>query len=161
MKLLKPDLCCDGIRQIPYDRLWQQGIRGLVFDLDNTLTPWHCYAENPALIAWFAALRQQGFAVCILSNSAYGKVATIGGWLGIPVLGSGKKPGRKGFLRALALLDLPAAQTAMIGDQLFTDVYGGNKAGMYTILTRLIDENEHWGTRHLSRPLERLVKKRW
>ncbi|MEG1537247.1 MAG: YqeG family HAD IIIA-type phosphatase [Clostridiales bacterium] len=161
MSLLRPDLCIKGIMDIPFADLERRGIKGLIFDLDNTLIPWRQYEENPALTAWFAAIQQQGFAVCILSNSRYCQVEPVGQWLGVAVVCGGKKPGREGFRRALTLLQLPPEQVAMVGDQVFTDIYGGNRIGLYTILTEVITVREHWGTRYVSRRAEKLVKKNW
>ncbi|MCR4962758.1 MAG: YqeG family HAD IIIA-type phosphatase [Firmicutes bacterium] len=159
--MLKPDLLCESVQDIPFADLWRQGYRGLIFDLDNTLVPWHQYGENPALGLWMRDLCSRGFRVCLLSNSAYEKVAPVGRWLGIPVVCGGKKPLKTGYRRALALLEVPAQHCVMIGDQLLTDVFGAKRSGIYTVLTPRLSPREQWGTRHLSRPLERWIKKSW
>lgn len=161
MSNLTPDMRAERIQDIDLQLLWSLGIRGLVFDLDNTITPWHQYAPNDDIISWFAMVRQAGFKVCILSNSGTEKVAKIIKWLDVPVLANSKKPRRSGFLRACKLLELDPPQLAMVGDQIFTDVFGGNRAGLLTILTEKIAEEEFWGTKNISRRLERVVKRRW
>ncbi len=159
--MLKPDLCCASVQDIPFADLWRQKYHGLIFDLDNTLTPWHQYQENQNLFRWMQSLLAQGFRICLLSNSAYGKVAPVGEWLGIPVVCGGKKPRKDGYRRALALLDMPANHCVMIGDQLLTDVLGAKRMGIYTVFVSRLNEKEHWGTKHLSRPLERWIKRTW
>lgn len=158
MSLFKPDMHVRCIEDIDFCQLWTRGIRGLAFDLDNTLVPWRAYDKQERIISWFKSLQQQGFAVCVLSNGRKEKVDLLSSWLDIPVFGDSRKPARSAFVKASQTLKLAPRQLAMIGDQLLTDIYGGNKAGFYTILTDIIDENEFWGTRHLARPLERLIK---
>ncbi len=161
MSRFAPDMHVQQIQDIDFDKLWQQGIRGLVFDLDNTVVPWHSYDPDSNLIAWFDELKQRGFAVCILSNSHREKVDLLKAWLDIPIYGSSGKPRKAAFAKASRGLGLPPEQLAMIGDQLLTDIYGGKRAGFYTIFTEMISVDEFWGTRRLSRPIERLIKQRW
>jgi HAD superfamily phosphatase (TIGR01668 family) len=95
-----------------------------------------------------------------VSNNREQRVKKVAGLLGMPCLYSAAKPCRKSYLQAAALLKLPPQQLAMVGDQLFTDVLGGNRAGLITILVEYIHPCEHWGTTHIFRPLERWVLKR-
>ena len=162
MSLFRPSMQVNRIYDIDLVALKKQGIRGLVFDLDNTLTPWHNYAPDQKLIDWFAGIRDAGLKFCILSNSAQAKVEELCPWLdGVPVIGSAAKPGRGGFARACKMLQLQPAELAMVGDQLVTDMLGGNRAGYYTILTQPISDKEFWGTKHFNRRLERLIKRFW
>ncbi len=161
MSNLDPDMRVERIQDIDLPLLWNQGIRGLIFDLDNTITPWHQYAANDEIIRWFEQVRQYGFQACILSNSGEAKTAQISEWLDVPVLSDSRKPRACGFRRAGRLLQLPPRHLAMIGDQIFTDIWGGNRAGLFTILTEKLADEEFWGTKNISRRLERLVKRRW
>ena len=161
MSNLDPDMRVERIQDIDLPLLWGQGIRGLIFDLDNTITPWHQYAANDEIIRWFEQVRQYGFQACILSNSGEAKTAQISEWLDVPVLSDSRKPRAYGFRRAGRLLQLPPRHLAMIGDQIFTDIWGGNRAGLFTILTEKLADEEFWGTKNISRRLERLVKRRW
>lgn len=161
MSNLDPDMRVERIQDIDLPLLWNQGIRGLIFDLDNTITPWHQYAANDEIIRWFEQVRQYGFQACILSNSGEAKTAQISEWLDVPVLSDSRKPCAYGFRRAGRLLQLPPRHLAMIGDQIFTDIWGGNRAGLFTILTEKLADEEFWGTKNISRRLERLVKRRW
>lgn len=160
-KGFRPDMQARSIFDIDFDLLLQRGLRGLVFDLDNTVVPWHSYDADQTLIDWFSSLQQRGFAVCILSNSHKEKVDLLKAWLTIPIFGGSGKPKKAAFLLAAEALNLPIKQMAMIGDQLLTDIYGGNKAGMFTILTKPLNKEEFWGTRYVARYLERIIKRGW
>ena len=107
MSNLDPDMRVERIQDIDLPLLWSQGIRGLIFDLDNTITPWHQYAANDEIIRWFEQVRQYGFQACILSNSGEAKTAQISEWLDVPVLSDSRKPRAYGFRRAGRLLQLP------------------------------------------------------
>lgn len=157
--LLRPDLQVAGVLDLPLDQLWQQGIRGLLFDLDNTLTLWRCMEVSEPVRQWLAAAQAQGFRLAIVSNSFASRVTPIGQLLAIPSFYQAGKPRRRGLLAACAALKLEPAQVAMVGDQLFTDILAARGAGLYAILTQPIHPREFWGTSHVSRPLERLVKR--
>jgi len=155
-----PDLSCPGITDVPLEMLKERGIRGLLFDLDNTITEWQKDEVEEHTRQWLYDLREQGFSACIVSNNHGQRVKKVAGQLGLPYLYSAAKPRRKSYWQAAALLKLPPQQLAMIGDQLLTDVLGGNRAGLTTIFVKYIHPREHWGTTHVFRPLERWVMKR-
>ena len=155
-----PDICCPGITDIPLDTLRERGIRGLLLDLDNTITEWHEDEVADATRQWLHDLREKGFSACIVSNNHKQRVNRVAGQLGLPCLYSAAKPRRKGYRQASALLKLPPQQLAMVGDQLLTDVLGGNRAGLTTIFVQYINHREHWGTTHIFRPVERWLMKR-
>lgn len=104
-------------------------------------------------------LRAAGLAGCIVSNNFSLRVRQVGTLLGVPVVGWALKPGPLGFWRAMAIMGTRPATTALIGDQLFTDVLGGNLLGMYTILVEPLSEDEFPTTR-LVRRIERLIRTR-
>lgn len=158
LRALRPREFVVSIYHIDVDRLWNAGIRGIVTDLDNTLVEWNSPAASPKLVAWLEGLRERGFRTCILSNNAAARVESFAAPLGIPALFKARKPRRSPFARALEVLGTSAEQTAMVGDQLFTDILGGNRMGLYTILVRPIHAREFFGTRFV-RLLERQVLK--
>jgi len=107
---------------------------------------------------WLARVRQAGLSVCLLTNAATdGRVRPVAESLGVPWIVRALKPLPSGYLRAMRLLDTTPETTAMIGDQVFTDVYGGNRLGLYTILVDPMSTREALVTRLVQRPLERLV----
>lgn len=157
--LLTPDLIVAHVRDVTPERLAARGIRAVVTDLDNTIVGWHSEEIAGEITAWLAALRASGIAVCIASNTRhFTRLDRLAAQMGIRhVPGNAGKPGVRGMRRALALLQTTPEQTAMVGDQLFTDIVAGNRAGLTTILVNPLTPREFIGTRLISRNLERLV----
>jgi len=158
--IFAPDMSCRRITDIPLDELQELGVKGLLLDLDNTITAWHKSEVTEPICQWLCGLKDRGFAACIVSNNHERRVKNIAEQLSLPYVYSAAKPRRKSYRRAAALLDIPLPQLAMVGDQLLTDVLGGNRAGLFTIFVEYIHPREHWGTTHIFRPLERWVLKR-
>lgn len=156
MNILRPDLYVETLRDIPLDQLYGRGIRGFVLDLDNTITQWNNKEVTPEVIAWFKQAAEAGYKLCIASNNNENRVAQVGKVLGVPCLSKAGKPRRRAFRQALALLNLQEDQLAVVGDQIFTDVMGGNRAGLYTVLVVPLSKTEFVGTR-IMRRFERLV----
>ncbi|MCL1816176.1 MAG: YqeG family HAD IIIA-type phosphatase [Clostridiales bacterium] len=159
-KYFAPDISCAAITDISLDELKKRGIKGLLFDLDNTITEWHKEEVPETTKQWLHNLKEQGFCACIVSNNHGPRVKKVSGQLGLPCFYSAAKPRRKSYRQAAALLELPPQQLAMVGDQLLTDVLGGNRSGLTTIFVKYIHPKEHWGTTHIFRPLERWLMKR-
>lgn len=157
--LIRPDQDRSSIHAIDYERLIDQGVRALVFDLDNTLVAWGNEVVGEDVKARVQKLKGLGFAMCIVSNNLGRRVAAISGKLGIPAASGALKPLTFGYRKALGILRSEPSQTALIGDQLFTDILGGNLAGLHTILVDPIAEREFITTRCV-RVLERVVRKR-
>jgi len=136
--MFRPDLTATRITDVSLTALAGRGIRGLIIDLDNTV----CAYRDPALIdgvrEWVAAAKGAGFALVIVSNNFPERVGAIGAELGIPGVPSALKPLPGAFLRALRLLGTRRSETAIIGDQLFTDVLGAKVLGMHAVLTEPI-----------------------
>lgn len=163
LRLLRPHEEAPDIFSIDYEALWARGIRGLIFDLDNTLCLWRRGPPDRRTASLLQALRDRGFGLCVLSNgrlSLRPGVLEFFRELGIAVIWPARKPLPGGFRRALALLGLSPRETAVIGDQLLTDVLGGRLLGFYTILVEPLAPEEHPFTRLFSRGLERLLGRR-
>ncbi len=136
------------------------GIKGIITDLDNTLVKTREKLADEQVAAWFRSLQDEGFQVVIVSNNTRRRVGGFSVPLNIPFVHGARKPTSSGFRKALALLGLEARETAVIGDQLLTDVLGGNLLGMYTILVEPCSpEGEKWVTR-INRSIEKVVVKR-
>jgi HAD superfamily phosphatase (TIGR01668 family) len=139
--------------------LAQRGIRAVVSDLDNTLVEYRGEAIAEEVTAWLLALKEAGVGVCVASNTRrlgrLSRVAAAGGILHVP--GNAGKPGTGGLRRALSLLGTAPEETAMVGDQVFTDIVAGNRLGLMTVLVNPLSPHEFIGTRLVSRPVERLV----
>ncbi len=152
-----PDIMVEKLVDIPLDELRLRGIEGLIFDVDNTITEWRNPHISDEVVEWFINLPNQGFKTCILSNNSSARVGIISVKLHTPFLCNARKPLKSGFERAGKLMKLPSSKLAMIGDQIFTDVWGGNQAGLMTIFVQKISVNEFWGTKNISRRAERMI----
>lgn len=156
LQILCPNDFAQSIFDIDLDRLKKLGISGMILDLDNTLMAWD-RDEVPAKAAkWVATARDKGFALCIASNGLKSRVAQISERLGIPAIPKAVKPRKKPFRKALEILNLPPTQVAVVGDQVFTDVLGGNRMQLYTILINPVSRKELRTTR-MVRHVERRV----
>ena len=156
----KADFEVTALCRIPLAELRRRGVRGLIFDLDNTITAWHSMEISPEVREWFATLPEQGFSACILSNSHQERVLPMGRTLSLPALHMARKPLVTGYLRACREVGLKPEEVAISGDQLLTDIWGGNRAGLTTVLlTELIDNREFLGTRLFSRRVEKLLRR--
>lgn len=157
--LLRPDLYVGSLFIISLDELWQRGLRALIVDLDNTITEWNLARLRPEVRRWFADARERGFKVCLVSNNSETRVNSFASALDIPWISNAGKPRRRAFRQAMAKMGVGRRQTAVVGDQVFTDVLGGNRLGLYTILVVPMTDKEFIGTR-LARRLERWVLRR-
>lgn len=158
MELLYPHQHLDSIFELDIAELHSLGIRGIIADMDNTLVPWNDRSVYPRLASWLAQLKQEGFRLCIVSNNSAERGGQLALDLDIPAIWYAIKPRRRAFRKALQLMGLTAGETAVMGDQIFTDVLGGNRLGLYTILVTPITDKEFIWTRFMRR-LERFVLK--
>jgi HAD superfamily phosphatase (TIGR01668 family) len=140
-------------------QLRAEGIEGLIVDLDNTVVPWGVSAPAPDVVRWVAAVRAAGVAVCIVSNSLSSRARQVGTILGVPVVPRAAKPAPWAFRRALRVMGTDPSRTALVGDQIFTDILGGNLLGLRTVLVDPLSGREFVTTR-LVRRLEALVRRR-
>lgn len=155
LKLLRPKLMYASIHDIPLRQIYEKGIRGLIIDLDNTITEWNRELSGEA-VEWVQKAREAGLKICFVSNNSDQRVRQVAEQAGVPFVARARKPRRRSFLKAMAIMDTAGAETAVIGDQLFTDMLGGNRLGLLTILVTPINSREFIGTR-LVRLLEKII----
>lgn len=155
----KPDLLITKLDAINAEVLEKHQLQAIIVDLDNTILPWRGKDIPDKTKQWFQLNIQAGIKFCIVSNNSSRRVSRLAGDLGIPAISRAAKPRRKNFRRALMVLDSAPENTAVVGDQIFTDVLGGNRMGLFTILVSPITKYEFIGTR-LVRKLEKLFLKR-
>lgn len=136
-----PDEYVDSAYGIPYETLYLKGYRGIIFDVDNTLVPHGAPADRPAE-ELFERLRKLGFSTCILSNNKEPRVAPFANQVKSPYIYKGGKPSVKGYRKAMEVMKTGPSDTLFIGDQLFTDVWGARRTGLYSILVKPIDPKE-------------------
>ena len=141
LKAFYPDRIAESAYEIPYDYYYAQGIRGVIFDIDNTLVPHGAPADKRAA-ELFADLRDLGLHTCLLSNNKEPRVSPFAQAVGSPYIYKAGKPGRAGYERAMEAMGTHRSTTLFVGDQLFTDVYGARRAGIFSILVKPIHPRE-------------------
>ena len=159
MKRFYPNKYYDSIFDIDLNSLKEKGIKSLLIDLDNTIIPRKEREVSEDLKEWFAKLFNEGFKVCIISNNWKARVDKAVKNLDLPLVARAAKPRKKAFEQGMKILGANRDQTAVIGDQIFTDVLGGNRIGLFTILVVPLSKNDLFYTKIL-RKLERLILKR-
>ena len=157
---LYPDLYVNNIKEITVEILNKNQIKGLILDVDNTLIDYDKVLLE-GTNQWCDNLKQNDIKICILSNTnKIKKVEKVAKILDLEYIYFAHKPNKKGFLKAQKLLGLNIDEIATVGDQVFTDVLGGNRVGMFTILTKPIDERDIAITK-IKRPFEKIVIKKY
>jgi len=158
--LLGPDERYGKITDINLGELWEKGIRGLILDLDNTIVPWGEDTPKEEVIEFVERAKEKGYKLALISNAQPHRVEKCGKILGISGIGYAKKPLPFSLKKAQKnLLRLPPSQVAIIGDQIFTDILGGNLLGFYTVLVEPITKRDFIGTK-LFRLLEQVLRLR-
>ena len=155
-KLLYPRIYVDTLLDIPRDKLRELNISAFIIDLDNTITEWNSNELRSEVEEWFGLIKDEGFKACILSNNGESRIKKVADRLGIPFIHRAGKPRRRSFHSAVALLGVSADEAAVVGDQIFTDILGGNRAGLFTILVKPLARREFLGTK-FNRTLELFV----
>ncbi|NMA83815.1 MAG: YqeG family HAD IIIA-type phosphatase [Epulopiscium sp.] len=158
LKRFFPDLYVDSIYHIPYETLKKNQIKGLVFDIDNTLVPFDVATGDQRLVTHFKELTRLGFQICLVSNNSEERVTIFNQDLQVEAIHKAQKPLRRSFKKAMKLLKTNPKTTAIIGDQVFTDVWGGNRIGMTTVLVRPVVDRDEWITK-IKRGLEKKILK--
>ena len=134
MEKYVPDIYKKSIYEIDYEKLKSIGIKCLLFDLDNTLVPYYVKEANVELKQHFDNLKKLGFRVIIFSNSPKRRLQPFKEYLEVDCLASARKPALKNFLKIMEEYKYLENEIAIIGDQFLTDIVGGNKVGIMTIL---------------------------
>lgn len=150
-----PDKYVKNAYDLPYEKLYEQGYRGIIYDIDNTLVPHNAPADERAK-ALFVRLHGIGFSCCLLSNNKRKRVADFNEEIGAHMVWNAAKPAKSGYRKAMEEMGTDPQNTLFIGDQLFTDVWGARRAGIYSILVKPIHPKEEIQI-VLKRYLERIV----
>lgn len=132
--IFRPRYWVKNVLSIDKDFLESNGIDALILDLDNTLSMHGDPAAEEGIPEWLDKMRALGVKMVVVSNNTNRRVAPLAGKLGLPFVANGAKPLTVGLTRALRHLGTDRKRTAVVGDQIFTDVMGGNFAKMPTIL---------------------------
>lgn len=143
IEMFYPSRYMESTFDIKFDKYYEAGFRGVIFDIDNTLVPHGAPADDRA-IEFFDNLYAMGYKALVLSNNKEPRVKMFVDGLNVPVdyIYKANKPSKKGYLDAMKRLGTDKDTTLFVGDQLFTDVWGANRVGMFSILTRPIHPKE-------------------
>ncbi len=141
LKQFYPGRCAASAYGLPYGDFYSRGIRGVIFDIDNTLVPHGAPADDRAR-ALFKELQEMGMNTCLMSNNKEPRVASFAGEVGSGYLFKAGKPRRRGYEEAMKQMGTARQATLFVGDQIFTDIYGANRAGIKSILVKPIDPKE-------------------
>ncbi len=154
-KSFYPDEYVDSSYGIDYSALYGKGVRGLLFDIDNTLVP-HGKPETKEAVELFGRLHAMGFETCLISNNQKPRVEPFAKAMDTRYIYNAHKPSVKNYRRAMKEMGTNEKTTVFVGDQLFTDVYGAKRSGIYSILVKPIHPKEEIQI-VLKRRLERIV----
>jgi uncharacterized protein len=144
-----------SIYRIDLSALQKKGVKSFIVDLDNTLVEASCEDATPQIMTWFKEIQALGLQVIVVSNNTKTRVSQFCHPLDVPFIYTAKKPLSLAFRKALKQLATQKHETVVVGDQLLTDVLGGNRMGLYTILVvPMSAEAEGFWTR-INRKMER------
>jgi hypothetical protein len=153
-----PTWVVESVKDVDPKALKARGINAIITDLDNTLVPWRKYDIAPGVIEWLAKLEVEGIKICIASNTLHmSRLQELARTMGIPFVDRVRKPWVGGFVRSMDLMKSDPRTTAVFGDQIFTDVWAGNKLGLKTILLRPPLSKEEFISTQLVRSVENVV----
>nr|WP_026676379.1 YqeG family HAD IIIA-type phosphatase [Fictibacillus gelatini] len=156
LKQFLPNEHVKSILDISPEKLVEKGIKGIITDLDNTLVEWDRPEATPELIQWFKAIKEKGILITIVSNNTQARVSSFSNPVEIPFIYSARKPMSRAFKQALSDMKLKREEVVVIGDQLLTDVLGGNRLGLHTILVVPVASTDGIWTR-FNRQMERFL----
>lgn len=139
---LKPDMIINSIHEFPLENLVEKGIKGIIFDIDNTLVKASDKEPTLYVLELFDKLKGYGISYAIVSNNNIERVERFSKNLGVYYRHKALKPRRKYLKQAMDYMGTTTETTALVGDQLFTDIYGGNRMGFLTVLTLPLGESE-------------------
>ena len=144
-----------SVYDIDFEKVYEKGFRGLIFDIDNTLVGHDAPADKRA-VSFLKELMENGFQVCLLSNNKGPRVRKFNERIGALEICDAKKPSGSGYLRAVKSMGVSKDQILALGDQLFTDIWGANRAEIRSVLVERLYSKE---TKliYIKRKLEKIV----
>ena len=155
-----PNNYVENVEKIDKEFMQKNKLEALVLDVDNTLIDMTKIVSDE-IKQWAKSLTDEGFKLYILSNSYNkSKVEKVAKEINAPFEFFAKKPFKKGFLKVIEKIGIEKNKIGMVGDQIFTDILGGNSVGMYTILVEPKNKKEYFYT-YWRRPIDNLIKKRY
>jgi HAD superfamily phosphatase (TIGR01668 family) len=157
---LIPNMHINSPYELDIEILKKNSIEGIIIDIDNTLVPWSEKYADQRVIDLVNKFIHAGFKLCILSNGTKNRVSLFNKDLKLPAVHNAAKPSRAAFKKALGHLGTNSNNTAVVGDQIFTDILGGNRLGLYTILVVPLSSKEFLWTRFV-RQIEKVILRKY
>jgi len=154
-----PDMYQKSIYTVDYQKLIDNGVKCVLFDLDNTLVPYHVKHANEQIRELFNSLREKGLKVIIFSNSPKKRVNVFKDELAVDCLPNAGKPSKRGFEIIMNKYKYNITELAIIGDQMMTDIIGGNKVGITTVLVTPVSPKDPFWTKPGRSRERRIMKK--
>lgn len=158
LDLFLPNKQVESIYDLTPDQLKANLIKGVIVDLDNTLAPWNIAVPDEETLKWVRELKAAGIQVVIFSNNNEKRVDKFVENLDVLAVPNANKPLSKQFKRVQKLMNLSEGEIAVVGDQLLTDILGGNRVGFYTILVKPLVTSDAAITK-FNRQTEKLILK--
>jgi HAD superfamily phosphatase (TIGR01668 family) len=149
MKLLTPDLIAQQLADIDLQHWYAKGIRCILVDLDNTISPWNELRVTEDAERFIKDAREKDITIALFTNAPEERSREAAWHVGVAYFASAKKPFQPAYRKALAELHYKNTEVMAVGDQLFTDILGGNLAGFTTVLVPPLSEREFTGTKIL------------
>ena len=140
--MLEPDYYFESVFEIPYEKLREKGIKGIIFDIDNTLTAFDEEKPNDETVKLLQKLQAMGLKLCLLTNNTSKRLSGFNKDLKLPGFASALKPFTVGVKKAMNEMGVKPNQTVIIGDQLLTDIWAGKNAGITTVLVKPISQRD-------------------
>ena len=160
-EILRPKVYVNSVYNIDLKKLKKvKKIKGIIVDLDNTLVAWGQKEVSQKIIDWVNEAKKLGLKICIVSNTNSKRVAELAKIFDVPYHSKYFKPFSIAFNNGLKILDTKKSETVVIGDQIFTDIWGGNRLKLLTILVTPIVEKDSIGT-FIHRNLENIIISFW
>ncbi len=163
MKRFNPTYYFDNVYMTDSTFFINEGIKNIILDIDNTLISNTVETGDDKLYDWIDELKNAGIKLCIVSNGKGARVKKFNENIGLPTVFEALKPTQKGYIEALEIMGAKKEETVGIGDQIYTDIWGANRAGIKSMLVRPIDKYEQFAIklkRILEVPIIHSLKKR-
>jgi hypothetical protein len=157
-----PDEYFESTYAIDFEKYRNEGYRGILFDIDNTLVP-HGEPADEQAIAFFEKLRELGYQTCLVSNNKRPRVESFAVQVGAEFVFKAGKPSRRGYEEGMQRMGTDLTNTLFVGDQLFTDVWGARRTGIRSFLVKPINPKEEIQIvlkRYLEKPILYLYERK-
>lgn len=155
----KPTWMVKSIYNIDPQTLKDLGIKLVLTDLDNTLIAWNHPEATENSMRWIEAVKASGLEVAIISNNSPKRVKKVAAVLGLPFIAKALKPSPRGIYRGIEKFGVDKQEILMVGDQLLTDIFAANRAGVRSALVKPLLSTDAWTTK-FNRFIEILLMRR-